>query len=75
MSSTQRIPLGGPWLFRGFEASTDEAADSEIAGPGHRLSDWREAVVPGVVHLDLMRHDLLADPFVATNEKQAEWIE
>jgi len=74
-SSTQRISLDGLWLFNGLEMSEDESKDAEIAAPSYRISAWREAVVPGVVHLDLMRNDLLPDPFVGMNEKQAAWVE
>ncbi len=46
-----------------------------MASPSFRVSNWQEAIVPGVVHLDLMRNDLLPDPFVGMNEKQAAWVE
>jgi beta-mannosidase len=36
---------------------------------------WREAVVPGCVHRDLLRHDLIPDPFWASNEAGLQWIE
>ena len=83
MSSVQRLSLDGAWLFQGFpgrslragETSQDESRDAEIAGHGFRVSAWREAVVPGVVHLDLMRNDLLSDPFLGMNEKEAAWVE
>ncbi|NWG17942.1 MAG: glycoside hydrolase family 2 protein [Chloroflexi bacterium] len=32
------------------------------------------AKVPGVVHLDLMAHDKIADPFFRDNEKEQYWI-
>ena len=38
-------------------------------------SRWRKAVVPGCVHQDLLRHDLIPDPFWGTNELQLQWIE
>lgn len=74
-SSIQRILLNGTWFFKGFEASPDESRDAEIASPAHRVSGWHEATVPGVVHLDLMRNDLLPDPFLGMNEQQAAWVE
>jgi len=46
-----------------------------MARPDYRVSTWHEAVVPGVVHLDLMRNDLLPDPFLGMNEKEATWVE
>ncbi len=75
MGSTQRISLCGTWLFKGFEHSADEAIDAEIANPEYRVSTWQEAVVPGVVHLDLMRNDALPDPFLGMNEKEVAWVE
>jgi beta-mannosidase len=36
---------------------------------------WREAVVPGSVHHDLLRHGLLPDPFYGTNEQHIQWVE
>lgn len=38
-------------------------------------SDWLDARVPGVVHLDLLRHRLIPDPFMGTNEDSVQWIE
>ncbi|HAA16968.1 MAG TPA: hypothetical protein DCE41_36755, partial [Cytophagales bacterium] len=37
--------------------------------------DWYSAEVPGVVHLDLLRHEIIPDPFVGTQEKDVQWIE
>jgi len=34
----------------------------------------RSAEVPGNVHLDLMRHGLIEDPFVGLNEENAQWV-
>src|SRR5690606_4742043 len=42
-------------------------------GPGD--DRWREATVPGCVHLDLLRHGLIDDPFRGTNELSLQWIE
>jgi beta-mannosidase len=38
-------------------------------------SPWRSAVVPGCVHRDLLRHQLIPDPFWARNELDLQWIE
>ncbi len=40
-----------------------------------RRSPWRAAVVPGCVHTDLRRHDLIPDPFWGMNEEALHWIE
>ena len=36
---------------------------------------WLDARVPGTVHNDLIRHNLIPDPFFGTNEKQIQWVE
>ncbi|MDB6127215.1 MAG: csxA 1, partial [Verrucomicrobia bacterium] len=36
---------------------------------------WRSATVPGCVHRDLLRHELIPDPFYGTNELDLQWIE
>jgi len=38
-------------------------------------SAWRPATVPGCVHTDLRRLDLIPDPFWADNEAGLQWIE
>ncbi|MBX3737560.1 MAG: glycoside hydrolase family 2 protein [Candidatus Didemnitutus sp.] len=48
-----------PWRFR----------DATAGGP------WRDAVVPGCVHTDLRRHELIPDPFWGTHELDLQWIE
>lgn len=40
-----------------------------------KRSPWRTAVVPGCVHRDLWRNELIPDPFWSTNEEQLQWIE
>lgn len=36
---------------------------------------WMSAVVPGTVHQDLIRHELLPNPFYGTNEEKIQWVE
>ena len=38
-------------------------------------SQWHPAVVPGCVHLDLLRNKLIPDPFYRDNEAKLQWIE
>ncbi|MEG2061331.1 MAG: glycoside hydrolase family 2 protein, partial [Alistipes sp.] len=40
-----------------------------------RLNNWYPATVPGVVHTDLMRNQLLEDPFFRLNERGAQWVD
>ncbi|MCX7726314.1 MAG: hypothetical protein N2053_05650, partial [Chitinispirillaceae bacterium] len=36
---------------------------------------WYEATVPGCVHIDLYRNNLISDPFKGSNELELNWIE
>ncbi|UFH32028.1 glycoside hydrolase family 2 protein [Chryseobacterium sp. C-71] len=36
---------------------------------------WLTATVPGTVHLDLMNHQLIPDPYKDENEKKVQWVE
>jgi len=36
---------------------------------------WRDAVVPGHVHVDLMRHAVIEDPFIRDNESKCQWVD
>lgn len=36
---------------------------------------WLTASVPGTVHLDLMKNNIIPDPFKDENEKKVQWIE
>ncbi|WP_462251848.1 glycoside hydrolase family 2 protein [Ekhidna sp.] len=38
-------------------------------------NDWRNASVPGVVHTDLISHDMIPHPWKGTNENDVQWIE
>ena len=35
---------------------------------------WIDAVVPGNVHLDLLRNNFIPDPFFGQNEAKLQWI-
>lgn len=39
------------------------------------IGEWAEAVVPGTVHQDLLRHGRIEDPFYRTNERDLQWID
>ncbi|MEC3876784.1 beta-mannosidase [Chryseobacterium salviniae] len=36
---------------------------------------WLTASVPGTVHIDLMKNNIIPDPFKDENEKKVQWIE
>ncbi len=62
-SEKQVISLDQGWEFRQRDAQ-----------PGAVASDWLPAKVPGDVHLDLLRHRLIPDPFFRDNEAKLQWI-
>src|SRR5882724_11870346 len=45
----------------------------EVFYPAHNR--WYAAKVPGCVHTDLLRNNLIPDPFFGANEKSLQWIE
>ena len=44
----------------------------EFRSPNSR--SFLSAKVPGCVHLDLLHHNFIEDPFVGENEKDVQWI-
>jgi beta-mannosidase len=60
------IDLNRGWQFRQISGPAGDAAQD--------LTKWRPAVVPGDVHLDLLREKLIPDPFYRTNESKLQWI-
>jgi beta-mannosidase len=62
-SEKQIIFLDQGWEFhqRGAPAESPMAA-------------WRPAKVPGDIHLDLLRHQLIPDPFFRDNEAKLQWV-
>lgn len=66
------IDLCGIWEFCGFEEGEGELRGAfEMGGAG----EWKEAKVPGVVHLDLLAHGMIPDPFFGKNEVEVQWVE
>jgi len=62
---TWRLPLDQGWSFRATQAG-------ELPIPA--AEQWREAVIPGHVHTDLLRHGLIADPYRGAPEAELQWI-
>ena len=73
MPSLSRHFLMDGWRFKGFKIGEGEKLGA--FDPSFRTNDWMEAEVPGVVHLDLMRHGRIPDPFFRLNEKEVAWVE
>ncbi len=69
---------GDPFVIKHTD---DHDHMSELKGlprelPGHYTGrGWLDAVVPGDVHLDLMRLGLLDDPYIGINVFKARWVE
>ncbi len=40
-----------------------------------RGHDQHEAIVPGTVHSDLLRHGIIEDPFSGMNERSIQWVD
>ncbi|SDZ95895.1 beta-mannosidase [Porphyromonadaceae bacterium KH3R12] len=38
-------------------------------------NQWHSAEIPGSVQRDLIRHNVLPDPFYGTNEEKVQWVE
>ncbi len=60
----QSIPLNSGWEFR-----------QRMDVPGQKEAAWRPAQVPGDVHTDLLRNQVIPDPFYRDNEAKLQWIE
>ena len=61
-----KISLPTDWQLRAV-GRLDEA-------PAHVLNREIPAVVPGCVHLDLMRENLIPDPYLDLNEALVQWV-
>ena len=59
--SSQALNAG--WQFRAV-GTTDKP----------EIQQWHPAQVPGVVHTDLLRNNLIPDPFDRDNEFRLQWI-
>ncbi len=38
-------------------------------------NNWRPASVPGTVHTDLMKQQVIPDPYYRSNEKAVQWVD
>src|ERR1700744_1443588 len=61
-AQTQKISIESGWEFHEHNGSKPE------------LGEWRNAVVPGLIHTDLLAHKLIPDPFYRDNEKKVQWV-
>jgi len=68
----QLVPLTSGWEFHQLISGPVVAAASST---GNDASEWHPGAVPGCVHLDLLRNQLIPDPFYRDNEAKLQWIE
>jgi beta-mannosidase len=65
----EKISLSGEWLLR---QCTGEHRWMDIED---NSNNWLPAQVPGTVHQDLLRADVIPDPFRRLNEKEVAWVD
>jgi beta-mannosidase len=64
--------LASPALFSQDMKKIDLGGKWKFRRAGTNL--WMDAKVPGCVHTDLMRNNLIPDPFLRDDEKSIQWI-
>jgi beta-mannosidase len=64
----EKIPLNSNWQFR-------QHLDNASGANTPTATEWHAAVVPGDIHLDLLRNKMIGDPFYRNSENQLQWIE
>jgi len=67
------LPLGGPWLIRGFDGQ--HGVPEAWCGPEADERTFLPARVPGEVHLDLERAGMLPDLNAGLHAQNARWVE
>lgn len=67
------LSLNARWALTSFDEGQGEKHGAHLTD--HDDSGWMDAVVPGDVHLDLMRAGRISDPFVGLNYLDCKWME
>jgi len=64
-------------LNEGWELAAATWLDAELQPIklSYCHTQWLPAQVPGHVHLDLVRHGVIADPFGARGELGCQWVD
>ncbi|NLE28546.1 MAG: hypothetical protein GX629_02610 [Phycisphaerae bacterium] len=73
MMNSGRMDLNGYWRLRW--ADGERGGRKFHAEPTTDDAKWLDAIVPGEVHLDLIRAGLLREPTLGTNCLEARWVE
>lgn len=67
---------GDDWKVKGFWPYVPLMGKSmELGQDLLGITDWIDAVVPGGVHMDLLRSGMIEDPFIGLNSLKCEWVE
>ena len=69
------IELKERWQFRMAEKEDLAEAACNSVEKASASGEWLPAQAPGCVHLDLMAHGKIPDPFLETNELTVQWVE
>jgi beta-mannosidase len=69
----ERVELNKGWTL--LQLPDDGLTESAGTTAPTANGEWLPAVVPGDVHLDLLRDGKIPDPFYRDNESKLQWIE
>ena len=64
----EKLSIDSGWQFRQHVTADGGSTTTPAA-------EWRPAVVPGDIHLDLLRNRLIEDSFYRDNEAKLQWID
>jgi len=62
-------------LFINAQLSERNLSSEKWQFKNAKETKWMSATVPGTVHLDLMKNNVISDPYKDENEKKVQWIE
>jgi beta-mannosidase len=67
------IDLDGAWRLAHSDGRRNRFGYAHLPDDDDR--DWLDAIVPGEVHLDLMRAGVIGDPALGLNSRDSRWVE
>ncbi len=68
-----QISLNGVWKLRWSDGQRGRPQYAEL--PDDDDARYIDAIVPGEVHLDLLRAKLISDPYIFAQAKESRWVE
>lgn len=76
----QKVKMSALLLVSLMSILSLSATDKKFLDSGwqfrqHNIGEWHPAVVPGTVHLDLLRNSLIQDPFYGVAQPHLQWID